>query len=709
MGIINVTPDSFSDGGIHASRDAACQHGRELIKQGATIIDVGGESTRPGSQEVSLEEELDRVLPVVTCLASEGHLVSIDTRHAHVAQACVQAGAVIINDVSGFRDPDMVQVATQCNAGIIIMHMLGEPKSMQVDPVYVDVVQEISDYLLAQAALLEAAGVAPQRIAIDPGPGFGKTYAHNLALLKATPQLASLGYPLVAGWSRKAFLGKLTGVPVAADRVAGSVTAALYAARQGARILRVHDVAPTAQALQVAAALEPFAAHPQPAAPIPTTPAPLANTPAAAATTTTTPARVFIALGANMGNSAATLKKAAEKIAALPGVTLTRSSGLYQSQPAYRTQQDPFCNAVIQIATTLEPKDLLKALQAIEDDLGRVRSLVNGPRAIDLDIIDYQGVCSDDPDLLLPHPLALERDFVVTPLLEIAPNLVLADGSVVTRQGVELGEVTARLDVGDNQLAAAPKAPADKVGMLSLCATPIGNLGDITQRVIDALAQADLVLAEDTRVTRRLLSHLNLRPPLERCDANTIRQRTPGIINRLQQGSRVVLVSDAGMPGISDPGSVLVEAALAAGCALQVLPGASAVLTAVVASGFASTSFYFGGFLPRKPAQIRASLEQLGSLDATLVFFESPHRAAASLAVIAQVFPQREVVLARELTKIHEEVLRANAQELADQVSARLQQGQALKGEVTLVIGPPQKQQEARIHQDRYAAKRLPG
>lgn len=693
MGIVNVTPDSFSDGGRLFDTQAACAHARKLAAQGAAIIDVGGESTRPGSQEVSLQEELNRVLPVVTQLASEGLIVSIDTRHAAVAQACLNAGAAIINDVSGFRHPAMVDLAATSTAGLIIMHMLGEPKSMQSNPHYHNVVQEVSAYLTAQAATLEAAGVAPSRISIDPGPGFGKTYAHNLALLKATPQLAALGYPLVAGWSRKAFIGQLTGVPAAADRVAGSVAVALYAANHGARILRVHDVAPTAQAL---AALEPLA-----------------------------PRRAYIALGSNQGDSAATIKKAADKIGLIAGIKVSRLSGVYQSLPAYVTDQELFCNAVMEVLTTLEPLELLVALQGIEDDFGRTRDVVNGPRTLDLDIIDYQGVVSDDPQLLLPHPLALERDFVVTPLLQIAPGHVLADGCAVTRQDIAYGQVVAwqggeiqdppAAPAGDvapavsvaSQPAAgkSSKSPPQAGGMLSICATPIGNLGDITQRVIEALTEADLVLAEDTRITRRLLSHLNLRPTLERCDENTIRQKTPGIITRIQQKAKVVLVSDAGMPGVSDPGAVLVEAALAAGCPVQILPGASAVLTAVVASGFVAQAFYFGGFLPRRQSQIQALLQQLSGLDAALVFFESPHRVAASLAVIAQVFPTRQVALARELTKLHEEVLRDEAPKLAQQIAQRAQEKTGLKGEITLVIGPEQKERKTRVHQDRYAAK----
>jgi dihydropteroate synthase len=256
MGILNVTPDSFSDGGRHDTLEAACAHARRMVRQGAAIIDVGGESTRPGSDELSVEDELARVLPVVTELVSEGLAVSIDTRHAEVARACVEAGAAIINDISGFRHPAMVDVALSCNVGLVVMHMLGEPKDMQTDPHYKDVTREVRDYLLGQACTLEAAGVARERICIDPGPGFGKTFEHNLTLLRETSVLAALGYPLMAAYSRKAFVGALTGVAVAEKRVVGSVAVALFAAKRGARVLRVHDVAPTVEALKVLATME---------------------------------------------------------------------------------------------------------------------------------------------------------------------------------------------------------------------------------------------------------------------------------------------------------------------------------------------------------------------------------------------------------------------------------------------------------------------
>ncbi|MDR1713743.1 MAG: dihydropteroate synthase [Coriobacteriales bacterium] len=251
MGIVNVTPDSFSDGGEHSSPDTACAFARQLVAEGAGIIDVGGESTRPGAGELAAPEELRRVLPVVRQLAAEGLCVSIDSRHPPVVEACLEAGAAIINDVSGFREPAMCQLAAGSDAGVVIMHMQGEPGSMQQNPQYGDVVREVAAYLLEKASMLVDIGVAAERICIDPGPGFGKTFEHNRQLLRGTRVLANLGYPLMAAWSRKGFIGQLSGVEQPAQRMAGSAAAAVYAASQGARILRVHDVAPTAQALRI--------------------------------------------------------------------------------------------------------------------------------------------------------------------------------------------------------------------------------------------------------------------------------------------------------------------------------------------------------------------------------------------------------------------------------------------------------------------------
>jgi dihydropteroate synthase len=255
MGIVNVTPDSFSDGGINYDSRAALATARAMLAAGADLIDVGGESTRPGSAEVSAAEELARVLPVVRDLAARGVVVSVDTRHATVATECVAAGAAVVNDVSGFSDPAMVALAASCEAGLVVMHMRGEPRTMQDEPLYDDVVVEVAAYLLAQAALLEAAGVARERIALDPGIGFGKTTTHNLELLRRLDEIVALGYPVLVGASRKRFIGEITGVTEPRERLAGSIAVALDAVEHGAAIVRVHDVPETVQALAIARAL----------------------------------------------------------------------------------------------------------------------------------------------------------------------------------------------------------------------------------------------------------------------------------------------------------------------------------------------------------------------------------------------------------------------------------------------------------------------
>lgn len=224
-----------------------------------------------------------------------------------------------------------------------------------------------------------------------------------------------------------------------------------------------------------------------------------------------------------------------------------------------------------------------------------------------------------------------------------------------------------------------------ETGRLVVCATPIGNLGDVTLRVLDALRDADVIAAEDTRVSRKLLARYEIDTPLERCDEHTVARRAPELVARIEAGEVIAFVSDAGTPGVSDPGARLIDAALEAGVPVETLPGASAVLTALVASGLPMATFYFGGFLPRKAGEMRRALEPLATLPATLVFFESPHRAARTLAELAEAFPGRTGALARELTKLHEEVVRGPLGDLARTFAERGE----LKGEVVLLVGPP--------------------
>ena len=254
MGVVNVTPDSFSDGGLWLDPDKAIAHGRQLLDEGAGILDVGGESTRPGAEPVTAEEEIRRTEPVVRALAESGATISIDTTKAEVAKRAIEAGATYVNDVSAFRfDPSLADVVAESGAQCCLMHMRGEPRTMQDDPQYDDVVSEVKRHLEERLTEAVRRGIQEDKIHLDPGIGFGKTLDHNLELLRRLDEIVALGRPVVIGTSRKSFLGRLTGREVH-DRVAATVATNVLAYEKGARIFRVHDVAPTRDALVVAAA-----------------------------------------------------------------------------------------------------------------------------------------------------------------------------------------------------------------------------------------------------------------------------------------------------------------------------------------------------------------------------------------------------------------------------------------------------------------------
>ncbi|HVD37587.1 MAG TPA: dihydropteroate synthase [Solirubrobacterales bacterium] len=255
MGVVNVTPDSFSDGGLYLDPEAAIAHGRELVAAGAEILDVGGESTRPGAKAVSEEEELRRVVPVIRGLRDLGCELSVDTSKAPVAAAALDAGAAIVNDVTALRgDPEMAALCAERGATVVLMHMLGEPRTMQDDPRYEDVVTEVQAFLAERLEAAVAAGIAGERIWLDPGIGFGKTADHNLELLRRLGELRELGRPLVVGTSRKSFIGRFDG-SAAGERLGGTIASSVLAAAEGAAVLRVHDVAEVRQALTVATAI----------------------------------------------------------------------------------------------------------------------------------------------------------------------------------------------------------------------------------------------------------------------------------------------------------------------------------------------------------------------------------------------------------------------------------------------------------------------
>lgn len=414
MGILNVTPDSFSDGGQHEVLEEALTHAERMVEEGARIIDVGGESTRPGAAAVTVDEELARVLPVVQALAQREVCVSVDTRHAEVARACLEAGAAIVNDVSGFRDPAMVEAVRASECGLVVMHMQGDPATMQDAPAYNDVVVDVRDWLRDQAAALEEAGIARNRICIDPGPGFGKTPSQTLELVRNFQEFVRLGYPVMVAVSRKSFLGWAYGIddPIKRDEV--SASEALMACELGASVVRTHNVAATVSALE---GLRPY---------------------------------VLIGMGCNVPLVAhpgeeregkiAMLNQAITELCSLPDSQIVDISSFYESEPAYYLDQDTFVNAVVLLRTGIPPKELLGYLHAVENSLGRVRTVENGPRTCDLDILDYQLYVVDTDVLTLPHPRLLERDFVVQPLLEVLPGHVLANDVPVTDANVSVGK-----------------------------------------------------------------------------------------------------------------------------------------------------------------------------------------------------------------------------------------------------------------------------
>jgi dihydropteroate synthase len=261
MGIVNVTPDSFSDGGAFLDADAAIAHALELVEQGADILDIGGESTRPGAEPVSEREELRRVLPVLEGLAAEGveARISIDTSKAAVAAAAIERGAGIVNDVTALRaDPEMAGVVAAAGVGCCLMHMLGEPRTMQKDPRYADVVQDVRAFLSERTDYAVGAGIAQDAIMLDPGIGFGKTVAHNLALIDRLDEIVELGSPVVIGTSRKSFIATVIrdagGAPDSVDRLGGTIATNLIAMERGASVFRVHDVGHVSDALALAAA-----------------------------------------------------------------------------------------------------------------------------------------------------------------------------------------------------------------------------------------------------------------------------------------------------------------------------------------------------------------------------------------------------------------------------------------------------------------------
>ena len=508
VGILNVTPDSFSDGGAHLDPAAAIAYGIDLLDQGADIIDVGGESTRPGFEPVDVEEELRRVSSVVEALARRGAIVSIDTRHPQVAQRALELGACIINDVTGFTDPEMVRVAAESDCGVIIMHsqpaeeehprrevrlatapgsdraVTGEAtsllpvgaampagssatptraaqlpreprpaearkpeeaapaasakpdalhKTMTAATVHgvrtrpgrvgagrrytlpdsTAIMREVMGFLGDQARMLMRAGVNQRRICVDPGAGFGKSAGEDVVIQRATSKMVTMGYPLMCGVSRKRFVGAVSGAAAALDRDPASFGVLLAAVEGGARLLRVHNVRQTAEALN-----------------------------AFWASSHKDERRAFVAMGSNVDDPFDYLLRARDLVDRIPLTCVVSSSHVYESEPALGLT-DPVLNAVLELRTELAPLVLLDHLLQVEDELGRVRPAdgSHGPRTIDLDLIWYDGETHQGTKLQLPHPGLGERDFVIVPLDDL-----VHDGERFLRYaGIEVAEPEDRI------------------------------------------------------------------------------------------------------------------------------------------------------------------------------------------------------------------------------------------------------------------------
>jgi dihydropteroate synthase len=410
MGVVNVTPDSFSDGGAWYGADAAIAHGIELVAQGADIVDVGGESTRPGAQRIDVAEELRRVGPVITELVRAGVPVSIDTMRAQVAEFALGAGVHLVNDVSGgLADPDMARLVAAAGVPYVVMHWRGHSKEMYARAVYHDVVAEVRDELARRVDEVVKAGVDPGCVVIDPGLGFGKRPEHNWPLLAHIADLSVLGgrkFPVLVGASRKRFIGRLLAGPDGEPRsFTGSddatVATTALAAGGGAWCVRVHQVPANADAVRVAAAWR-----------------------------RADRSDAVLAIGSNLGDRLGTLRQAVAEIGRLADTEVLAVSPVYETVPVGGPGQPDYLNAVLTVRTGLRPRDLLDRLNQIEAARGRVRDVRFGPRTLDIDIISYANQTSDDPVLTLPHPRAHERAFVLAPWHDIDPGAALPDGSV---------------------------------------------------------------------------------------------------------------------------------------------------------------------------------------------------------------------------------------------------------------------------------------
>src|SRR5271156_6817695 len=414
MGILNVTPDSFSDGGRHSDLAAAVARAKAMVADGAAIVDIGGESTRPGHVPVPEDEELRRVVPALEALAELDVAISIDTSKAAVAREAARLGACVINDVWGLqRDPGMADAVAATGSAVIVMHNRDEADKT------IDILDDVERFFERSLNIAAAAGVPFGRILLDPGIGFGKTPEQNLSCIWGLDRFRRFGAPILIGLSRKSFIGRITGAEVD-RRLPGTLAADTIALMRGASVLRVHDVAENRAALEIFKALS-VAARP------------------AAKPPDDGRARIVLALGGNVGDKALSLRRALRAIADEPGVELTAVSRLYRTAPWGKTDQDWFVNACALGLTRLPPGALLERMKALEVVLGRAPAERWGPRVIDIDLIAYGEVALKTERLTLPHPELFNRAFVLAPLAEIAPDLMIA--------GVRVGDAAARLAV----------------------------------------------------------------------------------------------------------------------------------------------------------------------------------------------------------------------------------------------------------------------
>ncbi len=413
MGIVNVTPDSFSDGGLFADPDVAVAHARRLAAEGAAIVDVGGESTRPGHIPVGAEEEFARIAPVVQALAGALDVpVSVDTMKAKVAREAALFGASVINDVWGLqRDPGMADAIAETGSAAVVMH-----NREAADPT-IDILDDVERFFERSLQLAARGGVPFGRILLDPGVGFGKTPEQNHDCIANLDRFRRFGLPVLVGLSRKSFIGRIVG-GAPNKRLIGTLAADMVALAHGASVLRVHDVAKHRQALDVFLAL---AAATRPAAP----------------QAADSGADVALALGSNVGDKTGALRRALAALDAEAGIRLIAVSRFYRTAPWGKTDQDWFVNACALVRAELEPEALLDRVKRIETALGRTARERWGPREIDIDIIAYDDIARSTETLTLPHPEALNRAFVLIPLAELAPDRVIL--------GMRVGEAAARL------------------------------------------------------------------------------------------------------------------------------------------------------------------------------------------------------------------------------------------------------------------------